>query len=216
MTIRQRLQDVAQSALTLFDQHPLGGQLMQGTLPIAYLKGYYAQLARYVGHSRALLEATATELKQTHPELSLLSGEKALEENDDHVRWIYQDLAALGVSQEQAQAAPLAAATEAYIAWNWHMVESGCAAAFLGTAFALEAVSSRRAGSVADNLERCAGVPARALTFLRQHGELDGDHTEQLLAALDRLPSGLVAEQVLLSARVTAQLMPGMIVEFAS
>jgi pyrroloquinoline quinone (PQQ) biosynthesis protein C len=201
------LVDVAKDAVRKLDEHPVGGQLVRGTLPAPLYAEYLMQVVRQVRESSPMLEAASRRLqRQGRGALAALLDRKAGEE-DGHDHWALADLEALGITGEQVDASAVPPALNAYIAWTRYCSEQA-PTAVLGLAWMLEWFGYARAGRAADNLVAHSGIPRieSAVKFLRGHGEADRHHVEALAAALWDIAGSDEAESVLLSASVTATL----------
>lgn len=201
------LVDISKSAVRKLDEHPVGGRLVGGTLPAPLYAVYLMHVVRQVRESAPMLADASRRLeRQGRGALARLLGTKAGEE-DGHDRWALDDLAALGVTPEQVDAAPASAALSAYVAWTRYCAEQA-PTAVLGLAWMLEWFGYARAGRAADNLVAHSGIPQieSAVKFLRGHGEADRHHVEALAAALWEVADPDEAAGVVLSAQVTAKL----------
>lgn len=191
------------------DRHPVARALFDGTIGARDYAAYLQQTEHYVGVSAHLLRASGERLGATgrHPALARLLLAKADEERG-HERWARADRRALGI--DAADAGPNLA-VQAYVLGHRFQAEQGSGAAFLGTAYVLEALSARRAPAAAQNLlagSHIAGIE-RAVTFLRAHGEADQDHIGDLAAILRGFSEVAEVEAILHSARSTRLFFPG-------
>jgi len=191
------------------DRHPVARALFDGTIGAPDYAAYLQQTEHYVGVSPHLLQASGERLGATgrHPALARLLVEKAGEENG-HERWARADRRALGI--EAGDVGPNVA-VQAYVLCHRFQAEQGSGAAFLGTAYVLEALSARRAPAAAQNLLARSPIPGigRAVTFLRAHGEADQDHLGGLAAILRGFSEAEESLAILHSARSTRVLFPG-------
>lgn len=191
------------------DQHPVARALFDGTIGAPQYAAYLQQTEHYVGVSAHLLRASGERLGATgrHPALSRLLLAKAGEERG-HERWARADRRALGVDADDAGPN---VAVQAYVLCHRFQAEQGSSAAFLGTAYVLEALSARRAPDTVQNLlarSRIAGIGG-AVTFLRAHGEADQDHIGGLAAILRGFSEAAEVLAILHSARSTRLFFPG-------
>jgi hypothetical protein len=191
------------------EEHPVARTLLKGTITTDHYAAYLDQTRHYVGVAGELLRASGERLAATgrHPRLARLLLQKSAEE-DGHDAWARADLRALG--RGGAGAGPNLA-VQAYVCSHRFEAQMGSGAAFLGTAYVLEALSARRAELAARNLvaeRRIPGIEG-AVTFLRAHGEADQGHVAQLAATLRGLTDPDDQEAVLHSARSTRRFFPG-------
>jgi len=201
------LLDIAKDAVHRLDAHPIGGQLVQGTLPRPLYVAYLAHVVRQIRQSAPMLQEAARGLeRQGRPALAALFGGKAREE-DGHDQWALEDLGALGVNRTAVDAVPSSHAVDAYVAWAGYCAHQA-PVAVLGIAWVLEWFGYARAGRAAENLVANSGIPhiESAVKFLRGHGDADRHHIQTLAEALGDVTDPDETAIVLLSARVTATL----------
>jgi pyrroloquinoline quinone (PQQ) biosynthesis protein C len=137
--------------------------------------------------------------------------QKASEERG-HERWLLADLRNLGWTPGQVHRTARCPSVEAYVAWNRFTAEAGAPLAFLGTSYVLEYLSVHRASAAADRLVARGAIPNihKALTFLRGHADADGDHVTELREVLRSLTNPREHAALVLSARTTRALYPGL------
>ncbi len=203
----------ADTLIASLDQHPVARTLFEGTIGAAPYASYLAQTEHYVGVSAHLLRASGERLLATgrHGALARLLIEKSGEERG-HEDWARDDRRALGLTDQHWGPN---VAVRAYISYHPFQAEIGSGAAFLGTAYVLEALSARRAPVAVQNLlarNNIAGIEG-AVTFLRGHGEADQDHIAGLAAALRGFTDPEEIEAILHSARSTRLFFPGFFAE---
>jgi thiaminase len=213
------LENESRALVAQLDTHPRFRQLFEGTVDGEAYAHYLVQTYHYVRWTTPLLALAGRRLlvQGRHPMLASLLLHKAKEETG-HERWLLADLRQLGWSIETVERAPRCAAVEAYVAWNRFMAKAGSPTAFLGTAYMLEALSASRAGAAARNLVQRGTIPRihRAVTFLRGHGDADEGHVAELANLLGALTEPEEKEALLLSARTTCALYPGLFEESLS
>jgi pyrroloquinoline quinone (PQQ) biosynthesis protein C len=136
---------------------------------------------------------------------------KASEERG-HERWLLADLKNLGWPARRVEDSERSPAVDAYIAWNRYTALSGVPTAFLGTAYVLEYLSVHRAGRAVERLLAANTIPNihKAVTFLRGHGAVDGDHVAELRSVLRSVTDREEQSALLLSARTTRVLYTGL------
>lgn len=204
-----RLDREVDKLIDSLDAHPIARTLFTGTISVEHYAAYLEQTQHYVGVAHELLRKSGERLLATHrhPLLARLLIEKS-EEEAGHDTWARNDRMALGF--EAACSGPNVA-VQAYIAVHRFEAEMGSGAAFLGTAYLLEALSARRAPSAVRNLLLRSRIPGieRAVTFLRAHGEADQGHIAKLATALRDITAPEDAEAIVRSARRTRLYFPG-------
>ncbi|WP_437955580.1 iron-containing redox enzyme family protein [Sorangium sp. So ce119] len=211
--------------LIRLDADPAARRLYDGSATAREYAAFLEQIYHYVRWTRPLCAQAGTRLEARcigrSSEASSADGRVILsalllrkaEEESGHERWALDDLAALGRDPEAVRRADPAPATQAYIAWSRYTAEAGAPEAFLGTAYVLEALSTRRAGDVAARLVARARIPGieGAVRFLRGHADADEGHVRELAQLLATIPCPDAREAILLSARITRTLYPDMI-----
>jgi pyrroloquinoline quinone (PQQ) biosynthesis protein C len=191
------------------EEHPVARTLFDGTISADHYAAYLNQTQHYVGVACELLRASGERLAASgqHQCLAQLLLEKSTEE-DGHDAWARADLRALG--REDAGTGPNLA-VQAYVYGHRYEAHTGSGAAFLGTAYVLEALSARRAVRAAQSLVAERRIPGieRAVTFLRAHGDADEGHIAALAATLRGFTDPRDQDAILHSARSTRRLFPG-------
>ncbi|MCY1045649.1 iron-containing redox enzyme family protein [Corallococcus sp. bb12-1] len=202
----------ARGLVAAVDAHPDARRVFDGTIDAAGYIHYLIQTYHYARWSTALLGEAGQRLKRLgrHPELAELLIQKG-EEERGHERWLLSDLNNLGCPEEQVEAAARRPAVDAYTGWNFFTSRSGVPTAVLGTAYVLEYLSQTRAGVGAERLQAVASIPNihKSVTFLRSHGALDGDHVAEMAKILGPLTDPEEQAAILLSARTTRIIYPG-------
>ncbi|WP_342374553.1 iron-containing redox enzyme family protein [Myxococcus stipitatus] len=198
------------------DSSPLARNLFEGRIDSEGYARFLAQTYHYVRWTTPLLEIAGTRMRQSglHPALAELLVSKSAEERG-HERWLLADLRNLGWPAERVETTPPCGAVKAYVAWNQYTTQEGVPTAFLGTAYVLESLAVRRAGSTVDRLVSAARIPniQKAVTFLRGHSDVDGDHVGALTEVLRTLDDPEEQEVLIHSARTTRLLYPGLFLE---
>ncbi|GMU03642.1 iron-containing redox enzyme family protein [Corallococcus caeni] len=205
------LDEEARGLVAAVDARPDASRLLDGTLDLEGYIHYLVQTYHYARWSTPILAEAGHRLNRLgrHPELAALLIQKG-EEERGHDRWLLSDLRNLGCSEEQVEAAARSPAVEAYTGWNFFTSRSGVPTAVLGTAYVLEYLSQTRAGVWAERLKAVGAIPNihKAVTFLRSHGALDGDHVAEMQRLLAPLTDPEDQEAILFSARVARSVYP--------
>src|SRR5262249_16715351 len=128
------LLDIAKDAVHKLDAHPVGEQLVQGTLPAPFYVSYLTQVVHQVREPGPMLHAASRRVeRQGRHGLARLFGGKSREESG-HDLWALDDLAALGVSRAAVETAAPSPAVNAYVAWTAYCVDQA-PVGVLGLAF---------------------------------------------------------------------------------
>ena len=165
---------------------PVIGRCLRGDIDRKLYNAFLTEAYHHVRHTVPLLalvrERLPDRLEWLAPEL-----DHYLEEEVGHEQWILNDIAASGGDRAAAERSSPAAATEAMVAYAYDTVMRGNPVGFFGMVFVLEGTSAALALQAADAIQQALGVPGRALTYLRSHGELDQEHVGHLSGILERL-----------------------------
>nr|WP_217446038.1 iron-containing redox enzyme family protein [Myxococcus sp. CA040A] len=206
------MEQEARGLVRVLDENPAARRLFEGRIDSEGYAHYLAQTYHYVRWTTPLLEGAGLRMRRLglHPALAELLLSKSDEEHG-HERWLLADLKNLGWSAERVEATECCAAVKAYVGWNQYTTRAGVPTAFLGTAYVLESLSVQRAGATVERLIAAERIPniRKAVTFLRGHGDVDGDHVEQLAEVLRALEDPEEQAALILSARTTRVLYPG-------
>jgi len=161
-------------------QRALAGDVTRG-LYVAFLTEAY----HHVRHTVPLLMAVGVRVPDRHAWLrdAVLH---YLEEETGHDEWILNDIERAGGDRAAAAASAPAVATEAMVAYAYDTVMRRNPLGFFGMVHVLEGTSVALALTAADRIQQALGLPSRAFTYLRSHGELDKEHVNDLAAILAR------------------------------
>ena len=155
---------------------------VDGDLYIRFLTQAY----HHVRHTVPLLAATAKRLPPRHNWLREPLAHYIAEE-EGHDAWILDDIAEAGGDRAAALVSEPAIPTAAMVAYAWDTVLRGNPVGFFGMVYVLEGTSVSLATRAADSIQAALGLPSRAFTYLRSHGELDKEHVGHLGSILERL-----------------------------
>ncbi|WNG18283.1 iron-containing redox enzyme family protein [Cystobacter fuscus] len=209
----ETLEHEARTLVEDLEAHPTARKLFDGSIDAAGYSRYLVQAYHYVRWTTPLLMESGERMKRagSHTALGELFLHKAAEERG-HERWLLSDLKNLGWSAERVTAAGRCPAVNAYIAWNRYTALAGIPLAFLGTAYVLEYLAVHRAPQAVERLLAARNIPNihKAVTFLRGHGEADGEHVAELTRLLRSMKDPREQSAMLLSARTTRSLYLGL------
>jgi pyrroloquinoline quinone (PQQ) biosynthesis protein C len=210
----EALEHEARTLVEELDAHPASRRLFEGNIDAGGYAHYLVQTYHYVRWTTPLLAAAGRRMKRMgrHPLLAEVLLQKASEERG-HERWLLADLKNLGWPSERIESAERSPAVTAYVAWNRYTALAGAPTAFLGTAYVLEFLSVQRASRTVERLLAANSIPniRKAVTFLRGHGDADGDHVAGLASVLCSLTDREEQSALLLSARITRTLYTGLL-----
>ena len=165
---------------------PVIQRCMAGDITRDQYVAFLTQAYHHVRHTVPLLMATGAALPDRHGWLRdpILH---YLEEETGHEQWILNDIEHAGGDRNAAAASRPDVATEAMVAYAYDTVTRGNPVGFFGMVYVLEGTSVSLALRAADRIQATLGLPSRAFTYLRSHGELDQEHVHHLADILGRL-----------------------------
>jgi len=149
---------------------------------------FLTQAYHHVRHTVPLLMAVGACLPDRHAGLrdEILH---YLEEETGHEQWILNDIEFAGGDRVAAAASQPAIATDAMVAYAYDMAMRRNPVGFFGMVYVLEGTSVSMALLAADRIQKTLGLPDKAFSYLRSHGELDQEHVHHLAGILARLGS---------------------------
>lgn len=179
---------------------PVIRRCLAGDISREQYLAFLAQAYHHVRHTVPLLMATGARLPDRlgwlrEPVLHYL------EEETGHEQWILNDIEHAGGDRAAAAASRPDVATEAMVAYAYDTVMRGNPVGFFGMVYVLEGTSVALALQAADRIQAALGLPSRAFTYLRSHGELDQEHVHHLADILGRLDDASDHEAVVRCAK---------------
>ena len=165
---------------------PIIGRTLAGSITREEYIAFLTQAFHHVRHTVSLMMAVGARLPDR---LAWLRKELVhyAEEEDGHEQWILSDIAAAGGDATRTQRSTPSCATDAMVGYAYDTVMRRNPVGFFGMVFVLEGTSVSLALNAADQIQRSLSLPAKALTYLRSHGQLDQEHIHHLSGILDRL-----------------------------
>jgi pyrroloquinoline quinone (PQQ) biosynthesis protein C len=179
---------------------PVIGRCLAGEVTRELYVAFLTQAYHHVRHTVPLMMAVGARLPDRHRWLqeAVLH---YLDEETGHDEWILNDIAHAGGDRVAAAASQPAIATEAMIAYAYDTVMRRNPLGFFGMVHVLEGTSVALALQAADRIQQALGLPAKAMTYLRSHGELDKEHVNHLADILERFDEPEDREAVIRCAR---------------
>jgi pyrroloquinoline quinone (PQQ) biosynthesis protein C len=161
-------------------------QALAGQITRELYLSFLAQAYHHVRHTVPLLMAVGSRLPDR---LAWLQPQLVhyIEEEQGHEQWILNDIDAAGGDRRQVLQSTPDIATDAMVAYAYDMVMRRNPIGFFGMVHVLEGTSVALALRAADQIERALQLPKRAFTYLRSHGQLDQEHTQDLANIVNRL-----------------------------
>jgi len=165
---------------------PIIQRTLAGVATLASYRAFLTEAWHHVRHTVPLLEACRDRLPPRLAWMRPALDEYVVEERG-HDEWILADLETAGADVAAVRASAPSPATELMVAYAYDTIHRVHPVGFLGMVHVLEGTSVALAIAAADRLQACLGLPDRAFTYLRSHGELDREHTAQYAALVDAL-----------------------------
>ena len=186
MTLHEQLARETAADRDFLLSAPVIQRCLTGEVTRELYVAYLTQAWHHVRHTVPLLMAVGSRLPDRHAWLrdAVLH---YLEEETGHDEWVLNDIEAAGGNRAAAAASQPGVATEAMIAYAYDTVMRRNPVGFFGMVHVLEGTSVSLALTAADRIQSALGLPVRAFTYLRSHGELDKEHVKDLAQILERL-----------------------------
>lgn len=185
---------------------PLIQRLLAGRLRVEDYRSLLLNLRQQVVEGGRWISRAASSLGAGHEELRSMFIRHAGAEHRDFLH-LEANYAAAGGDPALIRATPKNVGSEALSAWMFHAASQNDPVGLLGAMYVIEGLGERLAKPWSDAAQAQLGLPDEAFTFLRYHGEHDGDHLDMFDRALAMaVTSPEVADDVVRHARVTARL----------
>lgn len=184
---------------------PIIARALSGQISREEYIAFLTQAFHHVRHTVPLMMAVGSRLPAR---LGWLRKEVAhyIEEEEGHEQWILNDIAAAGGDPVAAENSSPSAATDAMVGYAYDTAMRRNPVGFFGMVFVLEGASVALALNAADKVQNSLQLPARAMTYLRSHGQLDQEHVQHLFGILNRLDDAGDRAAVIDCARVMFKL----------
>jgi hypothetical protein len=195
---------------------PLIRKLTRGRFEIADYQAFLISLRQQVKDGALWMSRAASNVGEAHLELRSTLMRHAVTEHRDF-RLLEADFVASGGALEDIRGAAKNVGSEAISAWMFHEASRPDPFGLLGAMFIIEGLGSIKARPWGLKVQDRLGLPDEAVRFLLYHGENDVEHIqefEQMLRMV--LPDPVVAERIVMCARVTARLYALQIEEIAA
>jgi hypothetical protein len=195
---------------------PLIRKLTRGRFEIADYQAFLISLRQQVKDGALWMSRAASNVGEAHLELRSTLMRHAVTEHRDF-RLLEADFVASGGALEDIRGAAKNVGSEAISAWMFHEASRPDPFGLLGAMFIIEGLGSIKARPWGLKVQDRLGLPDEAVRFLLYHGENDVQHMqefEQMLRMV--LPDPVVAERIVMCARVTARLYALQIEEIAA
>jgi len=124
-----------------------------------------------------------------------------IEDEYGHEQWILNDIRACGADADAISNGTPSRATELMVSYAWDTIQRRDPVGFFGMVYVLEGTSVSLALRAVDRIQATLGLPSRAFTYLRSHGELDQEHVHHLADILGRFDDPADRDAVVRCAR---------------
>jgi pyrroloquinoline quinone (PQQ) biosynthesis protein C len=186
MTHAQHLDRTTQADRASLQSLPVIRRALAGEVTRELYVAFLTQAYHHVRHTVPLMMALGARLSPRH---GWLQKELVhyIEEEVGHEQWVLNDITAAGGDAEQVRSSAPAIETDAMVAYAYDTVLRRAPVGFFGMVHVLEGTSVALAMAAADSIQRSLGLPDRAFSYLRSHGQLDQLHVGHLASVLERL-----------------------------
>lgn len=185
---------------------PIVDRLLRGRLRIEDYRSLLLNLRQQVVEGGRWISRAASSLGAGHEELRSLFIRHAGAEHRDFLH-LEANYVAAGGDPALIRTTPKNIGSEALSAWMFHAASQNDPVGLLGAMYVIEGLGEKLARPWADLAQRQLGLPDEAFTFLRYHGDNDGDHLDMFDRALAMaVVDQPIADDVVRHARVTARL----------
>jgi 3-oxoacyl-[acyl-carrier-protein] synthase-3 len=185
---------------------PIVSRLLKGRLRIEDYRSLLLNLRQQVVEGGRWISRAASSLGAGHEELRSMFIRHAGAEHRDFLH-LEANYVAAGGDPALIRTTPKNVGSEALSAWMFHAASQKDPVGLLGAMYVIEGLGEKLAAPWAELAQAQLGLPDEAFTFLRYHGENDGDHLDMFDRALEMaVVDQETADDVVRHARVTARL----------
>ena len=178
---------------------------MAGHVSLDTYVAFLTEAYHHVKHTVPLLMACGSRL----PDRLAWLGDGLVEyirEEHGHERWILDDIDASGADSHAAIERGPSLATELMVSFAYDTIHRVNPVGLFGMIFVLEGTSVALASHAADIIQSQLGLPSRAFTYLRSHGNVDTKHIKDFERLVNRLDEASDREAVVHCASVVFRL----------
>lgn len=185
---------------------PIVDRLLRGRLRVEDYQSLLLNLRQQVVEGGRWISRAASSLGAGHEELRSMFIQHAGAEHRDFLH-LEKNYEAAGGDPSRIRNTPKNIGSEALSAWMFHAASQNNPVGLLGAMYVIEGLGEKLARPWADLAQAQLKLPDEAFTFLRYHGENDGDHLDMFDRALAMsVVDQATADDVVRHARVTARL----------
>lgn len=195
---------------------PLIRKLTRGRFELADYQMFLINLRQQVKDGALWMSRAASNVGESHLELRSTLMRHAVTEHRDF-RLLEADFVASGGELDVIRGAAKNVGSEAISAWMFHEASRPDPFGLLGAMFIIEGLGSIKAAPWGRLVKERLALPDEAVRFLLYHGENDAEHMQEFEEMLRMvLPDPVVAERIVMTAKVTARLYALQIEEIAA
>jgi pyrroloquinoline quinone (PQQ) biosynthesis protein C len=208
---KTELKEIADRFYTQLREKPAISRFATGRISRLGYVTFLQQSYHYVRATAPNLAAAAESIRRTvaphRGEIADRFRDHAAEERG-HEQWILDDLEALGEDRASVQKIQPCTAIQAYLAYSHHIARSPHAVGLFGQAYVLEGGAVQSSDFMVRGLIERSGIPniENAVKYFQLHGEVDVDHVDSLVKALDWVTEPEDQHAVKLVAEFTSQI----------
>ena len=180
----QYLSSVRQRVLEGITATPIVANVLSGDADRQAYTRYLTNVWHYAQHSSIVIGLAGSRCVTGHPELATYLLHHAQEELG-HDQWALDDLAALGVQEEEVRASRPVVSCAAMIGYEYYVAGVANPVGLFGWLYVLEAMGDDLGGMAAKALGGALNLE-QGLKFLAGHGEADVEHTRDIIAQIEQ------------------------------
>ncbi len=200
MTFYERLQHEVEVDRNYLMSAPIITACLAGKISLNDYVAFLNQAYHHVKHTTPLLMATGARLPESKEWLREAVAEY-IEEELGHQEWILNDIEVCGFDKEKARNSKPNLSTELMVSYAYDTVNRINPLGFFGMVNVLEGTSIKIADIAANKIQKELGLPAKAFSYLRSHGELDQDHIKFYEGLMNKIEAVEEQDQIIHSAK---------------
>ena len=185
-----------------FETHPAVIDAVAHGMPVERYRKFLLELYHVVWHFNPVCATAASRLPDTWTAVRMFLYEH-MQEEAGHEQWVLNDLEAVGVARDVAQAHAPSAYTLALNGFNYWAPERRHPCAVLGMLYALEVIASVYGSPFASAIRESLLLEGdRGVSFIDSHGSLDAEHMAELRQVLNPLEGAEAQAAIIEAVRV--------------
>ncbi|EGR4314099.1 biliverdin-producing heme oxygenase [Vibrio cholerae] len=186
----QRLQKETQSAQQQMLQAPVFAACARGEITLDMYLSFLTQAYHHVKHTVPLLMACGGRLSDRYEWVRIAIADY-IDEEKGHQEWILNDIRVCGGDAQAVRnnqgGGQVSTPIELMVAYLYHQIDRANPLALFGMVWVLEGTSVGVGGNIARLVKQQLNLPAKAMSYLTSHSELDQDHIRFFESLMDKI-----------------------------